>query len=187
MALPSATGSPAASETTVTGESAGRWFRRDLAALTIAFVLGPTAVRGFWVAAGSRRRGIGTALVAVAEAEARRRGRTVVMADATSVPGEESVGLAFAAKVGYDEANLEEHKVLDLAASEAGWAALEAEAAAALGDYRIEVWTEIPDEHMAGYCHLLNVFISQIPLGDLELDELKWDAARIRASEQRSR
>jgi Gpi18-like mannosyltransferase len=40
MALPSATGSPAASETTVTGESAGRWFRRDLAALTIAFVLG---------------------------------------------------------------------------------------------------------------------------------------------------
>jgi GNAT superfamily N-acetyltransferase len=142
---------------------------------------------GFWVAAGFRRRGIGTALVAAGEAEALGRGRTVVLTDATSVPGEESAGTLFAAKVGYGEANLEEHKVLELASAEPGWPALQAEAADALGDYRIEVWTEIPDEHMDGYCHLLNVFMSQIPLGDLALEELKWDAARIRANEERGR
>lgn len=142
---------------------------------------------GFWVGEEFRRRGIGTALVAAGEAESRARGRSVLLADATSSPGETSVGVAFATRVGFELASLEEHKVLDLAACEAGWAALEEKVAESLGDYRIELWSEIPDEHVDGYCALLNIFMSQIPLGDLPLEALQWDEARIKATEARAR
>lgn len=143
---------------------------------------------GYWVGEKFRRQGIGTALVEAGDAEARKHGRTHVMADVTSPPGEQSDGLIFAAKVGFEVASLEEHKVLDLNASEPLWPALEAEAAQATVDgYRIEVWTEIPAEHVEGYCHLLNVFFSQVPTGDLALEAMNWDETRIRASEARAR
>jgi GNAT superfamily N-acetyltransferase len=102
-------------------------------------------------------------------------------------PGERSGHLEFAARTGYELASMEEHKVLDLAACEHLWPALEAEVAEALGDYRVEVWTEIPEEHVEGYCALLNVFMSHIPLGELPLEALQWDRERIRAVEERDR
>jgi GNAT superfamily N-acetyltransferase len=135
-----------------------------------------------------RRRGIGTALVAAGEDDARDHGRNVLLADVKTPPGATSGGhLDFAAKVGFEPASMEEHKALDLAGSEHLWPALDAEVAEAIGDYRIEVWTEIPEEHLDGYCGLLNIFMSQIPTGDLPLEDLHWDRARIRANEARAR
>lgn len=135
----------------------------------------------------SRRRGIGTALLEAAEDELRRRGRTILLTDTATAPGEDGPGVHFAAARGYTTANLEEHKVIDLKASEPGWAPLEAEAEQARGNYRIAVWQRIPDEHVEGYCGLLNIFMTQIPLGDIPLESLQFTPGRVRENEARNR
>jgi len=41
----------------------------------------------------------------------------------------------------------------------------------------------VPDEHLAGYCHLQEAFNSEAPLGDLDIEPEVWDAARVRERE----
>lgn len=135
-----------------------------------------------------RRQGIGNSLLEEVERRAREAGRTHVLLDAHVIPGETGAGPELARARGYAQANLEEQKVIDLAASEAGFAALEAEAAAKLGDYRIVTWNEeTPEEHIDGYCALLSGFLGEIPLGDVALEDGEWTRDRIRANEKRAR
>ena len=61
---------------------------------------------------------------------------------------------------------------------------LEAETAEHRGGYRLVGFAEsVPDELMAGYCHLQEAFNSEAPLGDLDIEPEVWDEARVREKE----
>ena len=52
---------------------------------------------------------------------------------------------------------------------------LDAEVAAALGDYRVAVFEErVPDEYVDDFCALLSAFIGEVPTGDLEIEDTSW-------------
>jgi GNAT superfamily N-acetyltransferase len=135
-----------------------------------------------------RRLGIGAQLLEAAEVHARHTGRKVMLVEVPAPPGEENAGTRFAATTGYTVGNLEEMKVLDLADSAASWEALQAEVDERIDDYRILTWrVEAPEEHVQGFCDLLGVFMSQIPLGDIPLEDGEWTPERLRANEVRAR
>lgn len=135
-----------------------------------------------------RRHGIGTSLLEAAEARARNAGRKVMLVEAPAPPGGENAGTRFATATGYTVGNLEEMKVLDLADSEPGWGALHAEADERIDGYRIVTWRgETPEEHVHRFCDLLSVFISQIPLGNIPLEDSEWTPDRLRTNQARTR
>ena len=134
-----------------------------------------------------RRRGIGRTLLAELERLARADGRTVMIGAAFAPIDAESPGSLFAAEMGYPVASAEHTKVLDLKEAPAHWGPIDAEVAAALGDYRVVVFEErIPDEYVDDFCGLLSVFIGEIPTGDLELEEASWTPERLRDNERRA-
>ncbi len=56
----------------------------------------------------------------------------------------------------------------------------------AADDYRIVTFdTVCPDEHLESFGRLLGMLISEIPLGDLDLEDSEWTPERMRAAEQR--
>jgi len=135
-----------------------------------------------------RRRGVGTALLEAVESRSREGGRKYALVEASTPPDRGSAGTEFGAVRGYTVGNVEEMKVLDLADCEHTWDALEREVAERVGDYRIVTWgTETPEEYLPGFCDLLSVFMSQIPLGDVPLEDGHWTPERVHANEQRAR
>jgi GNAT superfamily N-acetyltransferase len=140
-----------------------------------------------WVHPDHRRRGVGRALLADAERVARRDGRTTMIASAFAPVVAESPGSSFAAASGYAVASHEETKIVDLAEAPRTWAALDAEVAAALGGYRVEVAVDrVPDEHLAGFCALLSAFLGEVPTGELDLRRARWTPERVREGEDRA-
>lgn len=135
-----------------------------------------------------RRRGVGRALLVDLEQRASTEGRRTLLGTAYAPVGGESAGSAFAAATGYAVANQEETKLVDLTAALPTWAPLDEEAAAGLGDYRLEVHDgPVPESRVADLCHLLEKFIGQVPNGDLELEDATWTPQRLRDGERRSR
>ncbi len=58
--------------------------------------------------------------------------------------------------------------------------------AARIGDYRIVEWGgATPEEHIEEVCGALNRFISMIPTGDLEMEDLDFTPERLRRNEAR--
>jgi GNAT superfamily N-acetyltransferase len=136
-----------------------------------------------------RRRGVGSAVLEEVERRTRAAGRERVLVE-VFVPGEEdaerSGDAAFATARGYVVANREGSKAVDLTASEALWPALEAEAAAALGDYRVVGWRDAcPEEYVASFGAAVSKAMSLIPQGDLALEDRDWSVDQIRAAEER--
>ena len=133
-----------------------------------------------WVPPEHRRRGVGTALAVEMEARTVADGREVVLAEATTRPGERSAGQDFAERLGYAVANRERIKTCSLADTRDRWPALQAEADAALGDYRIESWDTFgPD------ARLLSGFYAEIPTGDMALEDSEWTPERLNAAYER--
>jgi GNAT superfamily N-acetyltransferase len=134
-----------------------------------------------------RRRGVGTRLLDEVERRARAAGRELALTEVFAPAGGTSSGTCFGDARGYAVANREGAKAIDLAESEPGWAALEAEVASAIGSYRIENWRDVvPDEYAEDLCAMLGRFIGMTPMGDLELEDGEWTVERLRASERRS-
>lgn len=122
-----------------------------------------------------RRRGVGTALLHEIERLAREAGRDRVLFEICTPPGETTDGVPFAEARGYSLANREETKAVDLDESEPRWAALEGQAEAARGDYRVQVWRDaVPDEYLEPFVGMLGRFMSMVPQGDLDLDDGEW-------------
>jgi GNAT superfamily N-acetyltransferase len=140
-----------------------------------------------WVDPARWRQGIGTALLAEAERLAAARARTTVVVEApTPVHGPPSPAAAFLTRHGFSVAISDEHRVLDLPATEGRWPALATESAARHAGYRLLTWFDaVPPEHLEGYCRLQEAFNELAPSGDLELEPEKWDAARVHAKEER--
>jgi GNAT superfamily N-acetyltransferase len=133
-----------------------------------------------------RGRGVGAALLDRVERLARTSRRTHVIGAAFTPPGTSSAGSRFAAAHGYEVANTEGFKVLDLAEGHSRWRALEAEVAARIGDHRIVEWgTETPDEHAESFARALSTFVSMVPTGDVAVEDGEWTVARLRENERR--
>jgi GNAT superfamily N-acetyltransferase len=135
-----------------------------------------------------RRRGVGTALLEHGLDYVRSRGRDTVIIEVNrpmtaSGPGE-CAGRTMLAKRGFSDASLELHRVLDLPVAAGRLDTLEAEAEQRRGPYQIVQFSgSVPDELMAGYCHLQEAFNSEAPLGDLDIEPEVWDEARVRERE----
>ncbi len=141
-----------------------------------------------YVAPDLRRRRIGRTLLADLEERAVAAGRTTLVASAFGPVDAPSAGSHFASAMGYDVGNLQEVKTVDLSAAPATWGALDDEVEQALGGYRIEVFDgHTPDHWVDDFCELLEAFLTQIPLGDLDVEAARWTPERLRAGEERAR
>jgi GNAT superfamily N-acetyltransferase len=139
-----------------------------------------------WVAPPDRRRGYGTALADEIERIARDSGRTTVLTGAHVPVGGESDGSRFALARGYQVAGIEEVKVADLAATEELWPGLAELAAERTADYDVVAWTgPTPVEHMDALCALFSRFLTEAPLGDMDIQPMTWTPERVRQEEER--
>ncbi len=132
------------------------------------------------------REGIGTALVAELELVAAGDGRTSLQTEVYLPPGGTGGPLTFAAGLGYAIANRESLKELALL----DYATRRDEVVATLGsaadDYRIVTFdTVCPEEHVESFGRLLGMLLSEVPLGELDLEDSAWTPERIRAAERR--
>lgn len=135
-----------------------------------------------YVDAARRRQGIGSALLAEAEVVAAGHGRTTLTGEAYLPPGGTVPAEAFAAAHGFAVASRESIKELSVADYRERRPALTVETNA----HRIITFdTVCPDEHVESFGRLLGMLLSEIPLGDLDLEDSDWSVERIRDAEQR--
>jgi GNAT superfamily N-acetyltransferase len=135
-----------------------------------------------------RRRGIGTALLAHIEGEARQAGRTTLraetawpasaQADGTAEPGRE-----FARRHGYELAIGDLQNRLRLPVDGAIIDALLAEAPAA--GYTVRSWVgAVPEKYVAEWAMLDALLDTEAPTGDLDIEASSADVADVRAAEE---
>lgn len=161
--------------------------RRDGAVVGLATATWPLVgeVTHCWpslvVAPEHRRGGVGSALWSTLERAIRMAGRHVVQVELGHPVGVEPwPGAEFARRHGFALALREEHYVLRLSD-----VAVPARVEPADG-YAVRSWrSRCPDELVPAYCRLRERFAGEAPTGDLVIGEQVWDAARLRAVEQR--
>ncbi|QNN51445.1 GNAT family N-acetyltransferase [Nocardioides mesophilus] len=135
-----------------------------------------------------QRQGYGSALASQVEELARERGRRVMACDAYAPPGEETAGLRFLLAHGYTVGLEDAMKVVELDATEPGWAALEAEVAPRTAGYTFVTWADVvPQELLEDYCRLQEAFFELAPLGEMEIEPEVWDERRVREREESNR
>jgi GNAT superfamily N-acetyltransferase len=133
-----------------------------------------------------RRRGVGRALLAAVEARAVADGRTVCLVQQDEPAGLEgrSPGRAFAGAVGYDLAQRELRRDLAIPADSDRLAELAAAYAPRARGYRLVTWLDrCPDSYVDDRAYLGGRMSTDIPLGDMVVEEEQWDAARVRRRE----
>ena len=132
-----------------------------------------------------RRRGVGAALLDHAEAAAVEHGRTVFLAETQwRLGARDEGGEDFAAARGYAGAQTVLRSSLSLPADRAR---LESVLPAHGADgYAVQTcWDGIPDAWLAGRAELSRRMSTDIPMGDLVLEEESWDEERVRTDYQR--
>lgn len=135
-----------------------------------------------------RRRGVGTALLALLEDEARSRGRRVLTGlsswpHAAGSDGRGASGPEFARARGFDLALTEVQRELRLPVGDDLLAALADEAARAHAAYTLRSWTgPVPDDLLQGWAEITSTLATEAPTGDLELEPeaVSTDAVRER-------
>lgn len=137
-----------------------------------------------------RRRGIGRAMYAHLVDRLRELGRKrytgMTVRQLPDGPPRGDAGEAFASMVGAKVAQQDVRRRLDLtSADEAGLAALERAAVDRSAGYRLVSWRDrTPDEYVADVAYLIGRFFTDAPMGDLQVEPERMDAARIREQEQ---
>lgn len=133
-----------------------------------------------------RRRGAGRALLAFAEEEARRRGRSQLVARTERPLGDaDRAGEQFASRHGFERALGEERRCLLLPPEPGLLERLERELTPFATDYEIRSWKgACPAELLEGRARLFSSISIDAPYGDLEKEEEVWDAERVRRNEQ---
>ena len=131
------------------------------------------------------REGIGRRLVHELEVVAAGDGRTTIQGEAYLPPDGSAAAEAFAVAMGYAVASRESIKELALADYVARRDALAVRAATAHGFRMVTFDTVCPDEHLVSFGRLLGMLMSEVPLGDLDLEDSEWTPERLRAAEQR--
>jgi GNAT superfamily N-acetyltransferase len=134
------------------------------------------------VGPGSRRRGIGTAMLAHAARRAQAADRTLLMGNArVGAPG-----AAFAAAAGATAVLQDARRILDVGPDlHARLPGLRADAQSHAAGYSLHRWLgATPENLVAGACQL-NAAMADAPHSD-SYEWIDWDADRLRAAEQRS-
>jgi GNAT superfamily N-acetyltransferase len=135
-----------------------------------------------------RRQGIGTALVEAAAGHARDAGRTELDGmDATPVRnGYVDEAGPFARHLGFSVVQRMVRRRLSLPLDDPHTDALRRNPKAAPPGYElVSFWDRWPDEDMEDRCEFGRRMSTDVPMGDLPLDEEEWDEARVRALEAR--
>jgi GNAT superfamily N-acetyltransferase len=137
----------------------------------------------------ARRRGIGRALVAMAEEAARVTGRRELggMDEVPIRADYEDTAAPFARRLGFVPVQrmvlrrlvLDDHATLEQAARQA------MERATRNGYGLLTFMDRWPDEYVAARCELGRRMSSDVPMGDQQLEEEVWDEARVRQMEAR--
>lgn len=144
---------------------------------------------GVGVESGSRRRGVGRALLAHLEGIARERGRTLLDGEAqwpseyddegTGWPGAE-----FARAQGFTLALGDMQRELALPVDEALLADLAADAAPHHRDFLLRSWVgAVPDELAPSWLALSNTLMTEAPTGEREVEDEGLDVAAMRESD----
>lgn len=120
-----------------------------------------------------RGRGIGGFLLDALVERAGRLGRTQVVSAALVPYGERDTApaLGFAARHGFAVANVEVVRSLRLPLPAGLLDGITAETASHHRDYVVESYVdEVPERHLASYCHLLNQLALDAPTGDVDFE-----------------
>lgn len=130
---------------------------------------------------GRRTRGVGTALLDWAEGRARALERTTLHAVTDWAGGlEDDPDGRWSSRHGYSPAQTTLRS--DLAVPQAG-----VEVAADPPGYRIECHRgPVPERDLEDRAFLLRRMSTDVPLGDLELEEEAWDTGRVRGEDERA-
>ncbi|RGA07002.1 GNAT family N-acetyltransferase [Microbispora triticiradicis] len=130
---------------------------------------------------GRRREGIGGALLDHASARAHAEGRSVLVGEAPA----DGPGSAFADARGFSRATTETRLVLDLPAAD--WSGLEllrARAVRHATGYSLERWAGPTPADLLDDMARLNEGMNDEPLGDLAMEDQRWNAERVRARDE---
>lgn len=136
---------------------------------------------------GRTREGAGTALARVGIDLIREAGCSTVftMTDGSLDAGE-SGGRNFAERLGFEVAQQDIVKRLDLDATAHLWQPILDSASA--DDYRLLTWRDgCPEEWLDPYLLLIGAFLGEVPLGDLDIEPEIWTVERLRETEERER
>jgi GNAT superfamily N-acetyltransferase len=144
----------------------------------LRFSHGDVTVHPAW-----RRRGVGSALLAEVERRARAAGRTTLSIESEAAVGHVDPAESFAPARGYRAALADLRSDLDLPDDlEPLLHDLEAEARAHAAAYDLLTWwDEVPEEWLDQRAVLSARMSTDVPLGDLAVEEEAWDAERVRA------
>lgn len=140
-----------------------------------------------------RRRGYGSAMLAVAEEAVRAEGRTVLNGEAAwayelGSTGEGSPGLEFALARGYRLGLGDVLRELTLPVSARLLAELAADAARYHPAYSLRSWVgPIPDGLVHGWAELSSTLMTEAPTGDLEREQEAVDIEALREGEELTR
>lgn len=135
---------------------------------------------------GSRRRGVGHELATFAEEQARRFGRTKMVARTERpIEQKDSPGERFAMAHGFVPALAEERRLLEPLPAVRRLDSLEAEARSEAAGYEVVTWIgPCPDELVEGRARLAQSISTDAPQGALEQEQERWDVDRLRLHEQ---
>jgi GNAT superfamily N-acetyltransferase len=126
-----------------------------------------------------RRRGHGRALVAVLLNETRSFGRSRILGAVGSRPGQPPLAQRLLDEVGARPVLEETRRMLDLHAHPP------ARRCDVPAGYRVVQWLHrAPEELVDGCAYLMGRMTLDAPMGDLDYEQEKWDAARYREKEQ---
>ncbi len=132
------------------------------------------------VLAEARRRGHGSALLERLLEHVRSAGRHIVFAGMTTGLDAVRPGQLFAESRGFVVAQFDLEKTVDVAAHTPSWRTMLPEVEPHSSDYELVTWVgETPAPYVDVQCTLMSGFFSEIPLGDLELEDEFWDARRL--------
>jgi GNAT superfamily N-acetyltransferase len=151
-------------------------FRRENLHIALADIRVPEA---------RQRQGVGTALLERVEAETRAAGRTELAgADEVPLGGSSTAVTGFAERHGFSIAQRMERRRLNLPRSPQTMDALRSSPQAVPGGFSLHTFFDRwPDEWLDDRCELGRRMSTDIPMGQYELDEEVWDAARVRQIE----
>lgn len=156
------------------------------------------------VAPQARRTGLGSRLYTAAEQAAAASGRRTILGEtdhparagadggtvvpksgAGHVPADAAAG--FALKNGFALEQVERISLLDLAAAAVGPETLDAAATASGAGYELEFWRgACPERLVDAYAQLKQAMSVAPPMAGLDVEEERWDAARVREAERKA-
>ncbi|WP_165355033.1 GNAT family N-acetyltransferase [Nocardioides oleivorans] len=143
-----------------------------------------TATAIVYVRPDRTREGIGRRLAEELEVVAAGDGRTTLQSEAYLPPdGSGGASEAFASAMSYAVASRESIK--ELALEDYATRRPDLDVPVPEG-YRVVTFdTVCPEEHLESYGRLLGMLLSEVPLGDLDLEDSAWTPERVRAAESR--